>query len=140
MDKYAQLFALGQRIKRRRESLGMTQESLAFAVGYKSRTSINKIELGKTDIVQSTVIDIANALGTTPAYLMGWEVDPDKLPIQQECIESNLVLDQQEQKLVTTYRALNDEGQTKLLDYADDLSGNYKYKKSDFPTVDQKTS
>jgi|GEM_PF-63011 len=32
-----------------------------------------KIENGTNDITQSRVVDFANALNTTPAYLMGWE-------------------------------------------------------------------
>lgn len=77
MDKDKRLLALGNRIKQRREALGMSQETLALGSGYKSRASINKIELGKTDIGQRKIADIATALNTTPAYLMGWE---DNLP------------------------------------------------------------
>lgn len=35
---------IGQRIKVRREELNMSQEELAKRIGYKSRSSINKIE------------------------------------------------------------------------------------------------
>ena len=34
------------RIKLRREELGMSQQELAYKLGYKSRSTINKIELG----------------------------------------------------------------------------------------------
>ena len=53
---------LYKRIKARREELGMSQEELATKLGYKSRSTINKIEMGKNDITQSK---------TTPSYLMG---------------------------------------------------------------------
>ena len=59
------------RIKARREKLGMSQEELATKLGYKSRSTINKIEMGKNDITQSKIIAFANALQTTPSYLMG---------------------------------------------------------------------
>ncbi|WP_277408935.1 helix-turn-helix domain-containing protein [Lacrimispora xylanisolvens] len=36
---------IGQIIKQRREELGMSQEELANKAGYKSRSSINKIEV-----------------------------------------------------------------------------------------------
>lgn len=62
---------MGQRIKNRREALGMSQQELADLVGYKSRSSINKIELGKNDILQSTIKKIASVLNCTPSYLMG---------------------------------------------------------------------
>lgn len=69
---------IGHRIKARREQLQMTQEELAKKIGYKSKTTITKIENGTNDIVQSKVCDFAKALNTTPAYLMGWE-EPEQL-------------------------------------------------------------
>jgi transcriptional regulator with XRE-family HTH domain len=59
-------------IKRRREELGMSQEELALRLGYKSRSSINKIEMGLNDIPQSKVEAFAQALNLTPSELMGW--------------------------------------------------------------------
>ena len=38
---------IGQRIRKRREELNMSQDELARLMGYKSRSSINKIELEK---------------------------------------------------------------------------------------------
>lgn len=66
---------IGNRIKECRENLGLTQEQLAQKLGYKSKTTINKIEKGINDITQSKVKDFADVLNTTPAYLMGWEED-----------------------------------------------------------------
>ena len=42
-----------ERIKLRREQLEITQDELAKKIGYTSRSTINKIELGKNDIPQS---------------------------------------------------------------------------------------
>ena len=64
---------LGKRIREKREFLGLTQEELAMKLGYKNKSTIAKIENGTNDIVQSKVVEFANVLGTTPAYLMGWE-------------------------------------------------------------------
>lgn len=66
------MLELYKRIRDRREELHMSQDELAKKVGYKSRTSIHKIETGKTDLPQSKVMEIAEALSTTPEYLMGW--------------------------------------------------------------------
>lgn len=66
---------LYERIKQRREELNLTQEELAKKLGYKSRSSINKIELGLNDLSQSKIVEFANALKVSPAYLMGWEHD-----------------------------------------------------------------
>lgn len=63
---------IGERIKKRRQELKMSQEELALKVGYKSRTSINKIELNERQITQQKIKAIADALETTPAYIMGW--------------------------------------------------------------------
>lgn len=67
------MLELYKRIKMRRNELNMSQEELAQKLGYKSRSSINKIEKGQNDIPQSKIIDFAKALDTTPEYLMGWE-------------------------------------------------------------------
>ncbi|MCI7631616.1 MAG: helix-turn-helix transcriptional regulator [Oscillospiraceae bacterium] len=67
---------IGNRIRLRREELGLSQDELAKMTGYKSRSSINKIELDQRNLRQSKIKAIADALKTTPAYLMGWEDDP----------------------------------------------------------------
>ena len=66
---------LGDKVKKRREELGLSQEELAFKMGYKSRTSINKIEKGRA-ISQKIIYRLSEVLEVTPAYLMGWEEDP----------------------------------------------------------------
>lgn len=66
---------IGERIKNRREELGMTQDELARKCGYKSRSSINKIELSR-DLPLKKVSLMADVLQTTPGYLMGWEDMP----------------------------------------------------------------
>lgn len=63
---------IGKRIKSRREALGLTQQELANLMGYKSKSTINKIEMGKNDVSQSGVTKFANVLNTSVAYLMGW--------------------------------------------------------------------
>ena len=65
------MLELYKNIKRIREENGMSQEELAKLVGFKSRSSINKIEMGVNDITQSKLVAIANALGVSPGELMG---------------------------------------------------------------------
>ena len=62
--------SIGERIKMRREELGWTQEELAKKMGYKSKSTINKIELGKSDVTQRKVPEYAKVLMTTSAYLL----------------------------------------------------------------------
>ena len=46
---------IGERIKERREALGMTQQELADRLGYKSRSTINKIEMNGRNLKQSKI-------------------------------------------------------------------------------------
>lgn len=64
---------IGERIKKRREELKMTQEELALKLGYASRSSLNKIESNERNLTQSKIKAIAEALYTTPGYIMGWD-------------------------------------------------------------------
>ena len=66
---------VGERIRDRRIELNMTQEELGKKVGYTSRTTVNKVESGISQLNQKKVVLFANALGVTPAYLMGWETE-----------------------------------------------------------------
>lgn len=72
--------SLGQNIRTFRERLGLSQEDLAKRLGYKDRSTIAKIESNVNDITQSKIAAIAEALETTPAALMGWEVPSVNLP------------------------------------------------------------
>ena len=58
---------LYERIKSRREELGLSQEELAHRIGYKDRSSIAKIESGVNDITQSKIKAIADALADPKA-------------------------------------------------------------------------
>ena len=66
-----------ENIKRLRKQRGLSQEELAHLVGYTDRSSIAKIEAGRVDLSQSKIALFANALGTTPAELLGWETDSE---------------------------------------------------------------
>ena len=63
----------GWRVRSRREALGMTQDELAKKLNYKSRSSVNKIELDQRNMKQSQIAQLAKALETTPGFLMGWD-------------------------------------------------------------------
>ena len=66
---------VGQRIKQRRKQLGMSAEELAAKIG-RSPATMYRYEKGEIDKMDSSVLlPIADALLTTPAYLMGWTDD-----------------------------------------------------------------
>jgi transcriptional regulator with XRE-family HTH domain len=62
-------------IKKRRQELEMSQDELAKLLGYKSRSTIAKIESGENDLTQTKIADFARALRTTPGELMGLSND-----------------------------------------------------------------
>ena len=62
---------LSTRVRLRREELGLSQEQLAQRMGYRSKSSITKLEKGINDLPQSKVEELAQALETTPAALLG---------------------------------------------------------------------
>lgn len=68
---------LYKNIKNMRISKEMSQDTLASLTGYSDRSSIAKIEKGLVDLQESKIKLFAEALGTTPAKLMGWESDYD---------------------------------------------------------------
>ena len=62
---------LSTRVRLRREQLGLSQEELARRMGYRSRSSITKLEKGINDLPRAKLEELAAALDTTPAWLMG---------------------------------------------------------------------
>ncbi len=68
--------AIGDRIKARRLVLGINAEELAVRIG-KSPATIYRYEKGDIEKVPSSIlILIAQALYTTPEFLMGWAETP----------------------------------------------------------------
>ena len=63
---------IGQRIRKKREELNMTQEELAKKLGYANRSSVNKVENSR-ELSMKKINLYAQALETTVPYLMGWE-------------------------------------------------------------------
>lgn len=69
-----------ERMKGKRNKLGMTLEDVAKVVGV-SRQTIQKYESGIVANIPSDKIELlAKALHTTPAYLMGWEAPAPEIP------------------------------------------------------------
>lgn len=64
---------IGDRIRIRREAIGMSQDELSRRLGYSGRSTVSKIELNQRDLTQSKIVAFAEALGVTPLYLMGIE-------------------------------------------------------------------
>lgn len=64
---------VGKRIKERRLELNMSVEELANRLG-KNRTTVYRYEKGDIENLPMDILGpLAEALETTPAYLMGWD-------------------------------------------------------------------
>lgn len=64
---------IGERVKKRREELGLTQQELSNKMGYSNKSAISRIETCGNKISIKRVSSLADALNCTTAYLMGWE-------------------------------------------------------------------
>ena len=82
---------LGQKIKKRREELGLSQEDLAKILGYKHKSSINKIELGAADVPRAKVPAFAKALGMTAIEFSGWTENRKTVSFSY-CLEQQMKL------------------------------------------------
>jgi len=72
--------SVGDNIKRRRFELRMSQQELADAMGYKTRSTIAKIESGENDVTQKKLQKFAAVLDTTVESLIGSYSSPAPLP------------------------------------------------------------
>lgn len=130
---------IGRRIRELRIKKGMSQEELAKAVGYtsnNSRSTINKVEQGQNDIVQSKLKAYAKALDVTVGYLLGIE-DIDGFDVAYNPVEVQLevnafdVVKQAYGKgavdLLQVFVQLNETGQKKALEQINDLFEIKKY-------------
>ena len=75
-------------IREKREELGMTQEELSKKLGYKSRSSVNKMENAR-ELPLKKVTMMADVLGCSPSYLMGWDEESN---VQSTLSKSNVDL------------------------------------------------
>ena len=67
------IITIGERIRQKRLEAGMSVDELALKLG-KNRATVYRYENGDIENLPTTILEpIAQALETTPAYLMGYE-------------------------------------------------------------------
>lgn len=69
---------VGQRIKNRRKELGLSAEDVAERMGVSPATVYRYESSEIMNMRTDKLVPIANALQTTPPYLMGWTDDPNE--------------------------------------------------------------
>ena len=66
----------GKLIKQLREEQDITQEQLAHRLGYKSKSSINKIELGIQDLPRPKLLKLSEILHPPVSKFVGMDDEP----------------------------------------------------------------
>lgn len=114
---------LGERMKEARKAAKKTQMEVAKAIGVSESTYCG-YEIGKRQPDALKIGAIASFLHVSGDFLL--EIDAPEIDDS---------LPEQEKLLLNLYRRLNEEGQEKILDYADDLVRSEKYTKYGAPHV-----
>lgn len=108
---------VGERIKSKRVELGLSQDELAKRCGYKSRSSINKIELSR-DLPLRKVVQMAKVLGCSETYLMGWEEEDSQYSHINTAAVADLMLEPSNKELIEIINEMNSSQKEELLHYA----------------------
>lgn len=121
----------GQIIKMLREERGMTQEQLAEVMGYSHKSSINKIELGKSDLPQTKIFAFAKVFDVSPCELLGLEPpteSEEKIQMEVKVLDSiQKVFGKDSTKMFRLFLSLNEQGKQKALENLEDLTAIDKY-------------
>lgn len=108
---------VGANILVARKRLGLTQEELAARVGYKTKSAINKIELGVRDLPQKKIAAFAQALDTTPGQLMGWDQEPAEELQGMGALAAQVLMDPDAAQMVQQYMALEESDRQAIRDF-----------------------
>ena len=102
---------MARKIKELRQAKGLTLEQVATVVGV-GKSTVRKWETGMiANMKRDKIAALAKALGTTPAYLMGWEEDTTTKALPNE--SANLT--DEEQKWLELFRQLPESSQSAAL-------------------------
>lgn len=122
VSKGGGVMTIGERIKARRIELKLSADKIGEKIG-KDRATVYRYEGNDIENMPVGVLKpLAEALKTTPAYLMGWEDSDDTAPKKTLSI-----LSATQEKILSNCQQLNEKGQEKVLDFSDDLIGSGKY-------------
>lgn len=114
---------VGDRIRKQRELIGMTQIDLAEKMSV-SKQTLYKYELNKiTNIPSDKLEKAAAALGVTPSYLMGWD-ESDRLSDSNAVADANFIIhmDDDTKKIMVNYQKLDNNHKELLKKYLELLN------------------
>ena len=95
----------GQKVKALRLAKGWTQTELAQLLNI-TKTYISHIENDR-DVPISIVVKLAKIFDTTPAYLMGWEKNPEQKHYLYKSVDE--LTDEQFDSLMNYFEKLKDK-------------------------------
>ena len=103
---------MAKRIKELRQEKGLTLEQVADVVGV-GKSTVRKWETGMiANMRRDKIADLAKALGTTPAYLMGWDEENEEKTISP----SEPPLTEGEKLMLELFRMIPEDRQSEALD------------------------
>ena len=103
---------MAQKIKDLRQQRGMTLEEVATIVGV-GKSTVRKWETGMiANMKRDKIAKLAQALGTTPAYLMGWKEDKEENTNSPDPIK----LTEGEEMLLKLFRQIPEENRALVLE------------------------
>lgn len=117
----------------------MTQKELSNLTGI-TPSSISDWLRGKYEAKQDKIDIIATALNVSQAYLMGYDVPKvNRIKMFAKESNSNQSLTNNQEKIISLFNQLNEDGQEKALAYTQDLVDIGKYSTETKPTVKEMT-
>lgn len=114
------------RLREARIATGLTQQQVADLIGVTNSTYCG-YETGKRQPDVKKLKQLSSVLSVSVDVLL----DTDCYLQHQNTPPTSSTTTSDEEKLVGLYRELNDEGQEKLVDYAEDLVAGGRYIKTD---------
>ena len=118
---------LYENIRAKRIALHMTQQELAKKLGYKSTSTIAKIEAGENDIPQARIAAFAAALDTTPADLMGFNAVATVPVVSEDTVNVAIAKGKpQLEKLIKRLNCLSEKRLKSVVDIANAVIDSYE--------------
>jgi transcriptional regulator with XRE-family HTH domain len=105
--------SMSQRIKDLRREKGLTLEQVADIVGV-GKSTVRKWETGMiANMKRDKISSLAQALGTTPAYLMGWKEEEES--DDKKISPNELALTEGERDMLNLFKQIPEDQQPVVL-------------------------
>jgi transcriptional regulator with XRE-family HTH domain len=117
---------IGERIKYKRKEKGWSQRELAAKMGYSHHSTLARIETGKVDVSQTRIVQFAEVLGVSVAYLMGWEEEIKKDPAKLAERHFEILIDEDLSDIFDDFKTLDAQQKKIVKDLVHSLASTKK--------------